>query len=101
VFAIKADRSDVGTETMPMRKLTLSERRILSVLRELPGQSIPIEAIASQSGLTAKRVWVRGRTLAHLKLARAILHRVYIGSHSTSTFSLQMVATSEDRRSST
>ena len=80
---------------MPMRELTLSERRILFVLRKLPGQSIPIEAIAKQSGLTANRVWVRGRTLAQLKLARAILQRVYIGSHYTSTFSLQLEPASE------
>ena len=95
VLAIKGDRSVVGTETMPKRKLTLTENRILSVLRKLPGQSIPIEAIAEQSGLTAKRVWVRGRELAQLKLARAILHRVYIGPHFTSTFSLQLEPTSE------
>ena len=101
VLAIKGDRSVVGTETMPKRKLTLTENRILSVLRKLPGQSIPIEAIAEQSGLTAKRVWVRGRELAQLKLARAILHRVYIGPHFTSTFSLQLEPTSAGRRTST
>jgi hypothetical protein len=93
VFAIKDDRSFVGTETM--RKLTTTEHRILNVLRQLPGQSIPIEAIAEQSGLTAKRVWVCGRELAQLKLARAILHRVYIGPHFISTFSLQLEPTSK------
>jgi DNA-binding Lrp family transcriptional regulator len=86
---------------MPMRKLTLTERRILNVLLELPRQSIPIESIAEQSGLTAKRVWVRGRELARFKLARAILHRVYIGPHFTSTFSLQLEPTSAGRRTST
>lgn len=84
-----------------MRKLTMTEHRILGVLRKLPGQSIPIEAIAEQCGLTAKRVWVRGRELAQLKLARAILHRVYIGPYSTSTLSLQLEPTSEGRRTNT
>lgn len=73
-----------------MRKLTMTEHRILSVLRKLPGQSIPIQAIAEQSGLTVKRVWVRGRELAQLRLARAILHRVYIGGRFATQRSLQL-----------
>ncbi len=73
-----------------MRKLTLSENRILSVLCKLPGRAIPVEAIAEQSGLTVKRVWVRGRELTYLKLARAIMRRVYVGEHATTQYFLQL-----------
>jgi hypothetical protein len=55
VFAKKDGISAVGSEAM--RKLTMTEHRIPSVLRKLPGQTIPVESIASESGLTVKKVW--------------------------------------------
>jgi hypothetical protein len=73
-----------------MRKLTKSEIGILSVLRKQPGLAVPVDAIASEAGLTVKRVWVRGRELAPFKLVRAIMHRVYIGQDVSTQYSLQL-----------
>jgi hypothetical protein len=73
-----------------MRRLTMTENRILHALQKQPDQTLPIETIAQETRLTVKRVYVRGRELTHLSLVRLIMHRVYAGPHSTTSYFLKL-----------